>query len=132
MPWFAVELFNRLHGIDTPDKLKEELKKATVTKTHAYARELKASTSGFGGSGKHESIRGRIEAPTLVIAGSLHDPVGGTSELGRLLQETCEESRAVKLEGLPHGWLAAEPDLFLKGLEAWLEGRQLPGRFVYI
>ena len=103
-----MDVFNRQHGIVVPEDVRIEDSKTTQMKSYAYARELVGALRGFAsGRGEQfggEKVSGRVKAPTLVVAGTAHDPVGYTGQLARELREAgCKESRAVKLVGMPHG-----------------------------
>ena len=127
-------LLNRWHksnGIKLTPEVEEENAKTTGHRQWAYARELARALQHFGsgrGTGG-EKVSGRVRAPTLVVAGTTHDPIPYTITLAKELRENCAESRAVKLEGLPHSWGTVDPELFAKGVAAWIERRELPNRF---
>ena len=129
-----MDVFNRGYGIEVPKDVRAEDAKTTRTKTYAYAREMVSVLRGFGsGQGAEyggEKVSGKVKAPTLVVAATAHDPVGYTGLLAAELREQgSEESRAVKLVEMPHGWGQVDPELFARGVEAWVEGRALPKRF---
>jgi hypothetical protein len=66
---------------------------------------------------------------TLAVAGGKQDDVDGTRRLGHVLRIGCEESRAVVVDGAVHAWDLQWPELFARGITAWIELRELPVEF---
>jgi pimeloyl-ACP methyl ester carboxylesterase len=64
-----------------------------------------------------------LEVRTLAVAGTKHDDVEGTRNLGLILRKSNPQSRAVKIEGGTHGWSIQWPELFA---DASLGGLKTP------
>jgi pimeloyl-ACP methyl ester carboxylesterase len=88
----------------------------------AMVKQAYASIADYGG-GEPLPMR------TLAVAGGRQDDVEGTRRLGHVLRTGCAESRAAVVHGAVHAWDLQWPELFARGVEAWVEGRELPGEF---
>jgi hypothetical protein len=51
-------------------------------------------------------------------------------ERGKQLQKGNPESMAFKVDGKRHGWNLQDPELFAKGVKAWVEHEELPEDFI--
>jgi pimeloyl-ACP methyl ester carboxylesterase len=62
-------------------------------------------------------------SPTLLVAGEKETVVRPANAA---LASLMPHAAAMFAPGLPHGWLAREPQLHVRMVEAWLTGRELP------
>jgi hypothetical protein len=72
----------------------------------------------------------RVSARTCVVAGVLDDGEKDCLERGRQLRKGNPESKAFKVEGKRHAWDLQDPELFARGIKAWLEHEELPAEFI--
>jgi pimeloyl-ACP methyl ester carboxylesterase len=82
------------------------------------------STSNWGG------LSEMVAARSCVVAGVLDDGKKDCLERGRQLQKGNPESMACKVDGKRHGWNLQDPELFAKGIKAWVEHAKLPEEFI--
>jgi pimeloyl-ACP methyl ester carboxylesterase len=73
-----------------------------------------------------------LKVRTLAVAGTKHDDVKGTRNLGIILRKGNPQSSAVKIEGGTHGWGIQWPELFAESVTAWVEGTALPAKLEYL
>jgi pimeloyl-ACP methyl ester carboxylesterase len=88
------------------------------------AEDMRDSQRNWGGMSE------RVKARTCVVAGVLEDGEKDCLERGRQLKRGNGESRAFKVEGKKHAWDLQDPELFARGVKAWLEHEELPEGFV--
>ncbi|EEY21562.1 conserved hypothetical protein [Verticillium alfalfae VaMs.102] len=76
---------------------------------------------------------GKIEARTLMVAGGRQDDVGASKLAGQVLenriirgQRLDDGSRSVVVRDALHAWDLQFPELFARGVLAWVEERPLP------
>jgi len=72
----------------------------------------------------------RVTARTCVVAGLLDDGEKDCLERGKQLRKGNPESMAFKVEGKRHAWDLQDPELFARGVKAWLEREELPEEFI--
>ena len=71
-----------------------------------------------------------VRARTLGVAGGLDENVEAMKREGDVLSENAGEgSRAVVVRHAVHAWILQHPELFAKGVRAWIEGGELPKEF---
>jgi hypothetical protein len=68
-------------------------------------------------------------AGRLLWRGGRGDDVEGCRGVGRVLREGNPASRAVVVEEAFHGWDLQFPEVFARGVIAWVEGRELPAEY---
>jgi len=91
--------------------------------------------SAMGGD---KSIEGRnwkdicehLHARTCVVAGVLDDGEQDCLERGEQLKRGSPESKAFKVENRRHAWDLQDPELFARGIKAWMEGEELPEEYI--
>lgn len=115
------ELSYKAQGIAVPEDVK-----AAVGQNQS----AKLSNAVFGSIGtiKPESMKD-ITVRTLTVAGGRMDAVEATRAQGRAMRESCVESRATVVRKAGHGWNLEFPELFAKGVLAWIQKRNLPEEF---
>jgi hypothetical protein len=64
-----------------------------------------------------------------VVAGGKQDDVEMAREMGQLLEAKCLRSKAFVVRVAVHGWDLQFPELFARGVTAWVERHSLPGEF---
>lgn len=67
----------------------------------------------------------RIEARVLSVSAGRDDDLRSAARMGRVLRE----GRAVVVRGAVHAWDLQFPELFARGILAWVRGEELPGEF---
>ena len=77
-----------------------------------------------------QSLFEGTNARTCVVAGALDDHVKGTAERGGQLKKGNQESKAFKVEGKRHAWDLQDPDLFARGIKAWMDREQMPEEYL--
>ncbi|PMD34601.1 alpha/beta-hydrolase [Hyaloscypha variabilis F] len=82
------------------------------------------STRNWGG------LSERVVARSCIVAGVLDDGKKDCLERGKQLRKGNPESMAFKVEGKRHGWNLQDPELFAKGIKAWVEQEDLPEDFI--
>jgi pimeloyl-ACP methyl ester carboxylesterase len=82
------------------------------------------STSNWGGLSERVAVR------SCVVAGVLDDGKKDCLERGKQLRKGNPESMAFKVDGKRHGWNLQDPELFAKGIKAWVEHEELPEDFI--
>jgi hypothetical protein len=82
------------------------------------------STSNWGG------LSERVAARSCVVAGVLDDGKKDCLERGKQFRKGNPESMAFKVDGKRHGWNLQDPELFAKGIKAWVEHEELPEDFI--
>jgi pimeloyl-ACP methyl ester carboxylesterase len=80
-----------------------------------------------------EAVRGVDGVRMLNVAGGKQDDVEGARRVGGVWRETGAAerlgSRAVVVRDAIHAWDLQLPELFAEGIKAWVEGRELPGKY---
>ncbi|KAF8867270.1 alpha/beta-hydrolase [Acephala macrosclerotiorum] len=69
-------------------------------------------------------------ARTCIVAGANGDSVQDTEIKGRCLIKGNPESRAFKVDGKVHAWDLQDPELFARGIRAWMEREELPQEYI--
>jgi pimeloyl-ACP methyl ester carboxylesterase len=82
------------------------------------------NSKNWGGLSKRVAVR------SCVVAGVLDDGKKDCLERGKQLREGNPESMAFKVDGKRHGWNLQDPELFAKGIKAWVEHEELPEDFI--
>ena len=72
-------------------------------------------------------VASEVRARTLTVAGGKEDDVPATKRMGELLP--VEGSKAYVVKEAIHGWDLVFPELFARGILAWIEGRPLPDEY---
>jgi len=72
----------------------------------------------------------RVTARTCVVAGIVDDGEKDCLERGKQLRKGNPESMAFKVEGKRHAWDLQDPELFARGIKAWMEHAELPEEFI--
>jgi hypothetical protein len=72
----------------------------------------------------------RVMARTCVVAGILDDGEKDCLERGKQLRKGNLLSMAFKVEGKRHAWDLQDPELFARGIRAWVEHEELPEEFI--
>ncbi|KAE8453731.1 hypothetical protein EG329_009242 [Mollisiaceae sp. DMI_Dod_QoI] len=67
---------------------------------------------------------------TCMVAGASGDSVQDTEIKGRCLIKGNPESKAFKVDGKVHAWDLQDPDLFARGIRAWMERGELPDEYI--
>ncbi len=128
LPRFVTELVRRRTKLDLSEELWADVKTAA---SYRLGQELSVVMSEDVKSGKTwKELSGKVEARSLVVAGVLVDSEEECRVRGRELRAGNEESRAFKVEGVRHAWHLQNPDLFARGIKAWMERGKLPDEFV--
>ncbi|SPO01971.1 uncharacterized protein DNG_04644 [Cephalotrichum gorgonifer] len=68
---------------------------------------------------------GKIEVRVLGVAGDKDDDLGSTRKMGEVLRD----GRAVVVRGAVHAWDLQFPELFARGVLAWVREEELPVEF---
>ncbi|KAF4982847.1 hypothetical protein FDECE_17430 [Fusarium decemcellulare] len=78
----------------------------------------------------------KIRARMLAVAGGRQDDVEATAMVGEALRsrgikdyQSKDFSKAVVVKGALHAWNIQYPELFARGIRAWIEGADLPHEF---
>jgi pimeloyl-ACP methyl ester carboxylesterase len=119
LPEFLNDYIMRKMGMKRPDGLQRDI---LNNAKFSMVKQAYASIADYG-NGEPLPMR------TLAVAGAKQDDVAGTGRLGHVLRIGCEESRAVVIDGALHAWNLQWPELFARGITAWIEGRELPVEF---
>ena len=119
LPDFLNDYILRKMGMKVPNGLQRDIYNNVKFST---VKQAYASIADYGG-GEPLPMR------TLAVAGAKQDDIAGTRRLGHILRIGCEESRAVVIDGAIHAWDLQWPDLFARGITAWIEGGELPTEF---
>jgi pimeloyl-ACP methyl ester carboxylesterase len=132
------------YGLQMPAGLREEM-----LESNRWA----LLSSAYGGIG--ETGTPRVKSRTAVVAGGKQDDVGAAGVLGRVMRgevkgagvvvggeeereeerveegagDGNEQSKAYVVDGAVHAWDLQFPELFAKGVRAWVEGGEMPGEF---
>jgi pimeloyl-ACP methyl ester carboxylesterase len=64
-----------------------------------------------------------------IVAGGKQDSVEDTMEAGKMLRERNPECRAFVVRDAIHWWSLQKPELFARGVRAWIEGKEMPRDF---
>lgn len=75
-------------------------------------------------------LSGRVTARSCIVAGVLDDGEKDCRERGKQLRKGNPESVAFKVEGKRHGWNLQDPELFARGIKAWMEREELPEEYI--
>ncbi|KND92649.1 Lipase 3 [Tolypocladium ophioglossoides CBS 100239] len=108
-------------GMVVPDELRRELKR------NSSAELLKEVFSSIVLL-EAEALQD-VKVRTLAVAGGKGDDVEATRRQGALLEQGCEESKAVVVQQAVHPWDLQLPEVFAGGITAWIEGRALPEEY---
>lgn len=71
-----------------------------------------------------------VRARACIVSGVLDDGERDFRMRGKQLRVGNGGSKAFKVEGKRHVWDLQDPDLFVRGIKAWMEGREMPGGYV--
>ena len=72
----------------------------------------------------------KTETRTCIVAGVLDDNEKDCLERGRQLRKGNGESRTFKVEGMRHAWDYQDPQLFARGIKAWMDREEMPEEFL--
>ncbi|RVX68662.1 hypothetical protein B0A52_07089 [Exophiala mesophila] len=72
----------------------------------------------------------KISVRTLTVAGGRQDQFDATTKMGQVLKVQNPASKAVVVKDAMHAWNLQFPELFAKGVRAWIEEAPLPAEFV--
>ena len=64
-----------------------------------------------------------------IVAGGKRDSVGDTREAGRVLSSKNPECKAFVVRDAVHLWDLQLPELFARGVRAWVDGSEMPTEF---
>jgi pimeloyl-ACP methyl ester carboxylesterase len=112
----------RQMGMVRHEELRVEMKE---NMTLSLLRTGYSECLGFGmeGVGNIEAVR------VAVVAGGKQDDVETVTNMGRLMEKNCAESRAFVVKEAIHGWDLQFPELFAQGVMAWIEEKEMPLEF---
>ncbi|CAK7242374.1 MAG: hypothetical protein STHCBS139747_003862 [Sporothrix thermara] len=68
----------------------------------------------------------RASVRVMIVAGGRVDNVAGTQAAGAALQRANPASRAYVVRDAIHWWSLQFPELFARGIRAWIEGTEMP------
>ncbi|KAJ6440756.1 alpha/beta hydrolase fold-1 [Purpureocillium lavendulum] len=112
----------RAQGLTVPDEAAREIKRNA---RGALVREVFGSIVLL----EVDALRD-VAVRTLAVVGGKMDDVEATRRQGAALHAGCAESRAVIVKEATHAWSLQFPELFGKGICAWIEGAPLPDEYV--
>jgi pimeloyl-ACP methyl ester carboxylesterase len=90
------------------------------------AEDPKDNTRNWGG------LSEKVAARSCVVAGVIDDGAKDCLERGKQLRKGNHESMAFKVEGKRHGWNLQDPELFARGIKAWVEHEELPEEYIVL
>lgn len=126
--WF--EWIYEKFGLRVRDELFEDMK---ATATYRLGQAVAENLSENAHTDRNWKVASeRTSARTCVVAGALDDSENDASTRGEQLRKGNPESKAVKVEGKRHAWNLQDPDLFARGINAWMEHESLPQEFIVI
>jgi hypothetical protein len=64
-----------------------------------------------------------------LVAGGKHDDFETAREMGKIIIENCQGSKAYVVRKAIHGWDLQYPELFAQGVRAWIEGSTMPEEY---
>ena len=76
-----------------------------------------------------ENLKQIANTRIAIVAGGKKDNVEDTREAGKVLREGDPECRAFVVRDAIHWWSLQKPELFAKGVRAWIEGKEMPIEF---
>ena len=66
----------------------------------------------------------------MLVAGGKTDDVESTQTMGQIIKQKCPGSRAFVVRKAVHAWDLQYPELFARGVQAWIKGEEnLPEEF---
>lgn len=119
LPESAYQWVQRKQGLRIPDGLREEMW------ANAKPDMLKAAYASIGADGGAVPLSAR----SLIVAGGAGDSREGAVLYGKEVRKGNELSRACVVKDAMHAWDLQFPELFARGVRAWIEGSELPKEF---
>ena len=110
-------------GSDIPDGLQEDMKAALGCR-------LSLKIYGDLIYRFNPEILDHVAPATAVIAGGKQDDVKATGIMGKRVRGAGEEGLGFVVKGMVHAWDLQDGELFARGVEAWVEGKEMPVEFV--
>ncbi|GJN73358.1 hypothetical protein PLIIFM63780_007422 [Purpureocillium lilacinum] len=111
----------RAQGLTVPDGARREIRRNA---RGALVREVFGSIALL----KLDALRA-VSVRALAVTGGKMEDVEATRRLGAALKAGCAESRAAIVREAVHPWNLQFPELFARGICAWIEGEPLPDEF---
>lgn len=116
-------------GLQVNDELRGDMRAAARLGGQGIMEALSVA-SGPGGEDGWKAVFERVGVRTCVVAGVLDDKEKECWERGRQLRKGDSASRAFKVEGKNHAWSLQDPELFARGIKAWMDGEDMPAEYV--
>lgn len=130
--WMPAPIYNllaRWRGLIKHDELRTEMAEnaarwEVVRDVYGSILELDLARVGeLAENGRDKGFR------VLSVASGLQDQVESTREMGREMRRFHPGHRAVVVRRALHAWDLQFPELFARGILAWIEGHPLPPEF---
>lgn len=130
--WPPAAVYNALarwRGMEAHEELRREMagnaaRREVVSDVYGSILDLTLErTREVAENGKESGFR------VVSVAAGLQDQVESTREMGRAMKGVDERHKAVVVQGAVHAWDLQFPELFARGVLAWIEGRPLPEEF---
>ncbi|KAM0353032.1 hypothetical protein ACHAPU_001918 [Fusarium lateritium] len=121
------EMALQKQGIDYEEFLAETKKNKSPERSRDVARELSAFSLEHVRAVADSGVR------TCVISGGKMDQTDAVQEMGVVLKEGGQKkgvgNKAVVVRNAYHPWHLQLPELFASGVDAWVQGQELPVEF---
>jgi len=130
LPNSISEWVQKKAGLKVSPELYKDMKAAATIRMgqivmNALAEDMDPSeTRGWVGRFENTKMR------TCIVAGILDDDEKACLERGKGLRVGNPESRAFKVEGKRHAWDIQDPELFARGIKAWMDRELMPEEFL--
>lgn len=105
--------------MDVPEGLREEMW------ANVDVKMVRDAYQSFGKDGGPTTL----EMRTLVVAGGKQDSLDGTKAYDLEVRKGNAQSKAVVIRNAAHAWNVQFPELFARGIRAWIAGEDLPSEF---
>jgi pimeloyl-ACP methyl ester carboxylesterase len=129
LPEFLLRWMLTKMGLQVNDELRGDMRAAARSGGQGIMEALSVAP-GPGGEDGWKAVFERARARTCVVAGVLDDKEKECLERGRQLRKGDSASRAFKVEGKNHAWSLQDPELFARGIKAWMDGEDMPEEYV--
>lgn len=122
----------RRRDLKVNDDLYEAMKLGASYKlANTIADSLGEESEGHGRGNWKERYE-RTQARTCIVAGAVDDFLKACAERGDQLRKGSSQSRSFKVEGMRHTWNVQNPELFARGVRAWMDNDQMPQEFISV
>jgi len=129
LPEFLLRWMLTKMGLQVNDALRGDMIAAARSGGQGIMEALSVAP-GPGGEDGWKAVFERVRARTCVVAGVRGDKEEECLERGRQLRRGGSASRAFKVEGENHAWNLQDPELFARGIKAWMDGEDMPEEYV--